>query len=291
MGEYKIKDIETLTGIKSHTIRIWEKRYDILKPKRTSTKIRTYSDTDLTTILNVAILNKNGWKISRIAEISEEERQVKVLALLTGSEGDIHFEKMLLSLIELDEISFSEAIDYLVQKFGLEITFTKHLIQFLERIGVMWIAGTINPSQEHFIIHLIRQKLIYETAKLPIPKPKSPKVLLFLPENEWHELSLLFYHFILRNKRVNSFYLGQSLPYASVIECVERLQPKAIVTSILTAADESYYVNLFKKMRQDLGELPIYVGGQQVINYKDNLKKYITPVQSVKDLEALYFIK
>ena len=291
MGEYKIKDIETLTGIKSHTIRIWEKRYGILKPERTSTKIRTYSDTDLTTILNVAILNKNGWKISRIAEIPEEERKGKVLALQAGSKGDIYFEKMLLALIELDEASFEEAIDHLVIKYGLETTFTEHLIQFLERIGIMWVTGTINPGQEHFISHLIRQKLISETAKLAIPKPSSPKVLLFLPEHEWHELSLLFYHFILRSKGVHSFYLGQSLPYDSIIDCVERLNPMAIVSSILTAADETYYVSLFKKMRKDLGELPIYVGGQQAKNYKDKLKKYITPVETTKDLEALYFIK
>ena len=136
----------------------------------------------------------------------------------------------------------------------LEKTFSNHLVQFLERIGIMWITGTINPGQEHFITHLIRQKLISETALLPVPDPKSPKVLLFLPEYEWHELSLLFYHYMLRSNGVHSFYLGQSLPYDAVIECVERLNPKALLTSVLTATETDYYENLFKKMRKDLGD-------------------------------------
>lgn len=291
MGEYKIKDIETLTGIKSHTIRIWEKRYGILKPKRTDTKIRTYSETDLTTILNVAILNKNGWKISHIAEINEGERNGKVRELHSAGKADVYFEKLLLALNELDESCFEETIGQLIEEHGLEKTFSNHLVQFLERIGIMWITGTINPGQEHFITHLIRQKLISETALLPVPDPKSPKVLLFLPEYEWHELSLLFYHYMLRSNGVHSFYLGQSLPYDAVIECVERLNPKALLTSVLTATETDYYENLFKKMRKDLGDLPIYAGGYQVKMNESKLKKFIHPVHNTKDLEALYCIK
>ncbi len=291
MGEYKIKDIETLTGIKSHTIRIWEKRYGIIKPQRTETKIRTYSDEDLTEILNVAILNKNGWKISHIANLPAQERKTKVLDLQASEKGDIHFEKLLLSLIELDEASFHETLDSLIEKHGLETAFSKHLVEFLERIGVMWLIGTINASQEHFMSHLIRQLLISATAELPVPDTNSPKVLLFLPEHEWHEISLLFYHFVLRNNGVHSFYLGQSLPYDALVETVESLKPKAILTSILTATSDAYYLKLFKKMKEDLGDIPIYAGGNQVKAQEKKLKKYINPVHTVKDLEALFFIK
>ena len=291
MSEYKIKDLETLTGIKAHTLRIWEQRYGILKPKRTDTKIRTYSDTDLTEILNVSILNKHGWKISHIAEMPAEERKEKVLDIQSGKKGDVYFEKLLLALIELDENSFDETINLLIQQYGLEKTYTHHLIGFLERIGIMWITGTINPGQEHFITHLIRQRLIFETAKLPIPKADAPKVLLFLPEHEWHELSLLFYHYVLRNQGVYSFYLGQSLPYSALLESVERLEPKAIVTSVLTSADEAYYECFFKKMRSDLPELPIYAGGYQVKVNEAILKKYIQPILSIEDISALFTIK
>lgn len=291
MGEYKIKDIETLTGIKSHTIRIWEKRYGILKPERTETKIRTYSDTDLTDILNVAILNKNGWKISRIADLAPGEIKSKVLDIKASEKGDVYFEKFLVALIELDESGFQDTLNCLIEKHGLETTFSQHLVQFLERIGIMWLTGTINPAQEHFISHLIRQKLIAETASLPVPKADKPKVLLFLPEHEWHELSLLFYHFILRKKGVYSFYLGQSLPYTALLDAVHALQPKAILTSVLTATDEKYYLNLFKNMRKDLGDLPIFAGGYQIKKEEEKLKEYIVPVHNTKDLEPLFFIK
>jgi MerR family transcriptional regulator, light-induced transcriptional regulator len=291
MGEYKIKDLEALTGIKSHTIRIWEQRYGILNPERTETKIRMYNDTDLTEILNVAILNKNGWKISHIADLGSSERKSKVIDIQASKKGDIHFEKLLLALIELDEEVFHETINYLIDCYGIEETFSKHLVVFLERIGVMWITGTIQPGQEHFISHLIRQKLISATAGLPIPSKSSPKVLLFLPEHEWHDISLLFYHYLLRAKGVHSFYLGQSLPYDSLLECVNKLKPKAILTSILTATDDTYYVNLFKKMKSDLGDIPIYAGGYQVKLEEEKLKKYVSTVQSPNDLKPLYDIK
>ncbi len=291
MGEYKIKDLETLTGIKSHTIRIWEKRYGILTPERTETKIRTYSDTDLTEILNVAILNKNGWKISHIADLPSIERKNKVIDIHSNGKADIHFEKLLLALIELDEGVFHETINYLFDKYGIEETFSNHLVTFLERIGIMWITGTIQPSQEHFISHLIRQRLIAATSGLPIPKKDSPKVLLFLPEHEWHEISLLFYHYILRSKGVHSFYLGQSLPYDALIECVQKLKPKAILTSILTATDDKYYFNLFKKMKEDVGDIPIFSGGYQMKLEGEKLKKLVTSVETAKDLEPLFAIK
>lgn len=291
MGEYKIKDIETLTGIKSHTIRIWEKRYGILKPSRTATKIRTYSDTDLTEILNVAILNKNGWKISHISELGSNERKKKVLDIETNKKGDIHFEKLLLSLIEMNEETFQDVLNFLIAEHGIEITFSKYLANFLERIGVMWLADTINPAQEHFISHLIRQKIISATDALPTPKADSPKVLLFLPEHEWHEVSLLFYHYILRSKGVHSFYLGQSLPYEALLEAVKTLKPKALLTSILTSAGDDYYPKLFKQMKKDVGDLPIFASGYQIKVEEEKLQEFVNPVHGVEDIKSLLFIK
>jgi DNA-binding transcriptional MerR regulator len=291
MGEYKIKDIETLTGIKSHTIRIWEKRYGILKPTRTSTKIRTYTDTDLTEILNVAILNKNGWKISHISELKSSERKTKVLDIETNKKGDIHFEKLLLSLIEMDESGFHRVLNLLIEEHGIEVTFSIHLANFLERIGIMWITDTINPAQEHFISHLIRQKIISATDSLPVPNVDGPKVLLFLPEHEWHELSLLFYHYVLRSRGVHSFYLGQSLPYDALLEAVKLMKPKAVLTSVLTLATEEYYFDLFKKMKSDLGDIPIFASGYQIKVDEEKLKEFITPVYSVDDIQPLLKIK
>jgi DNA-binding transcriptional MerR regulator len=288
MGEYKIKDIEVLTGIKAHTLRIWEKRYGIPSPSRTETKIRKYSDKDLKEILNVAILNKNGWKISRIAELNSEDKVKKVNDLQATKNDDIYYENLILALIELDEHLFIQTINNLISTFGVIETFSVHLTNFLERIGVMWITGTIQPGQEHFISHLIRQKMISITDNLDLPDKSSPKIFLFLPENEWHDLSLLFYHYILRSKGIFSIYMGQSLPYAAVIDSIKTLSPVAILTSCVASVEGDFYSDYFEKLKDDSNQLPIFAGGFQIINDKEKLKKWVNPVSNLKDLEPLF---
>ena len=287
MGEYKIKDIETLTGIKAHTLRIWEKRYGIPNPNRTETKIRSYSDVDLVEILNVAILNKNGMKISRIAEMNSEEKTKKVVALRVSDHDDIHHENLLLALMELDEHLFLSTIENLFRKFGVEQTFSVHLTNFLERIGILWITGAIQPGQEHFITHLIRQKLISVTDSLPLPNKDAKKVLLFLPENEWHELSLLFYHYALRNKNVYSLYLGQSMPYDAVIDSIKYLSPVAVMTSCIAPLTDEFYLSYFKKMKKESGGIPIFAGGFQIMQREKELKKWVISISKQEDLQKI----
>jgi DNA-binding transcriptional MerR regulator len=279
MAEYKIKDLETLTGIKAHTIRIWEKRYGLISPDRTDTQIRTYNDEELALLLNIALLNKNGIKISHIAELKPEQIAEKVWQLKGQKSTDNSTEKLILALIELDEVLFKSTLQDLIDENGLENTFSQKLIPFLDRIGVMWLVGSINPAQEHFISNLIRQKVIAEIDKLPIPSKSDQKVMLFLPEHEWHEISLLFYQFILRNKGVNTVYLGQSLPYDSLIECIQKLKPTALVTSWLTAVDEKFALNYFKQLSLVAKDIPIYAGGFQVKAFAENLKEYITEIK------------
>lgn len=284
MAKYKIKDIEILTGIKAHTIRIWEKRYGIISPERTDTQIRTYTDQELTILLNVALLNNKGIKISRIAEMNPSEIAKKVWEIKGDDSTDSSTEKLIIALIDLDEHLFKTTLQNLIVSIGLENTFTQTLLPFLDRIGVMWMVGTINPAQEHFISNLIRQKVIAEIDNLPVPKDNNPKVMLFLPEHEWHEISLLFYHFILRKKGVQTVYLGQSLPYNSLLECIEKLKPKALVTSWLTSVDEKFIQTYFKQLAVDTNNLPVYAGGFQINENSKALKNWII---EIKDLTVL----
>jgi DNA-binding transcriptional MerR regulator len=286
MGEYKISDIEKLTGIKAHTLRIWEKRYGIPNPSRSQTKIRNYSDDDLTEILNVAILNKNGLKISHIAQLNSAEKKQSVLSLWEKNTGDIYHESLLLALVELDEFRFQQTLEQLINKHGLVETYTLHIAKFLERIGILWITGAIHPGQEHFMSHLIRQKLMAITDSLPMPEKDAKRVLLFLPENEWHELSLIFYHYILRSRGVNSFFLGQSLPYDSLLKCVERLNPKALLTVCVAPMEDSFYETYFKKLKEDVRGIPIYASGAQTQKNVEKLKQWIHPVASADDLAS-----
>lgn len=288
MAEYKIKDLEVLTGIKAHTIRIWEKRYGILMPERTDTKIRLYSDDELTLLLNVALLNNSGVKISRIADMSREQIQEKVWEIKGSNIEDNSIELMLLALLDIDESQFKNVLEELIASIGIERMFSEKLIPFLDRIGVMWLVGSITTAQEHFISNLIRQKLISELDKLPVPQSKADNVLLFLPEHEWHEISLLYYHYVLRRNGRNTFYLGQSLPYDALLESIEKLKPSALVTSWLTAVDQKFIVTYFDRLQQDVLNIPIYSGGYQMKVYGKLLGDKIKIIEHTTDLQQLY---
>jgi DNA-binding transcriptional MerR regulator len=288
MAAYKIKDIEVLTGIKAHTIRIWEKRYGILEPDRTDTQIRTYNDKDLTFLLNISMLNKSGFKISKIAGLSNEEIGELVWNLKYNN-ADNSDEKLVLALIELDERLFGQALNNLIEIHGLEKAFSDVIIPFLERIGVMWIVGTINPAQEHFISNLIRQKVIGEIDKLPIPDKGAQQIMLFLPEHEWHELGLLFYQYTLRKNGINTIYLGQSLPYDSLLLAIEKVQPNAILTSWLAAVDDKFIATFFSNLLKDTKkQIDIFAGGAQVQIFKDKLPKEIRLIKSYNDLLKVF---
>ncbi len=287
MAEYKIKDLEALTGIKAHTIRIWEKRYNLISPERTDTLIRTYTDEDLTNLLSVALLNKNGIKISKIVDMGKEQISKKVWDLKFSKNENSSQEKLILALIELDEDLFRNTLQSLIDSVGLEETFASHLIPFLDRIGIMWIVGTIHPAQEHFISNLIRQKVISEIDKLSVPNNDIKPVMLYLPEHEWHEISLLYYQYILRRNGINTVYLGQSLPYDSLLLTIEKLTPRALVTSWLTAVDEKYMINYFKQLSNDINGIEIYAGGYQVNKCVDLISEWALEIKEAKNLAEI----
>jgi DNA-binding transcriptional MerR regulator len=288
MAEYKIKDLEVLSGVKAHTIRIWEKRYNLLTPERTDTQIRLYTDEDLVILLNVCLLYKHGVKISHIANMTFPQIQSKVLNIQELHKTEDSYEQLILALLNLDENLFRSTLGALIQEVGLSDTFTKHLIPFLDRIGIMWLVGSINPAQEHFISNLIRQKVISEIDKLPIPDIQSNAVMLYLPEHEWHEISLLFYQFILRSKNIPTVYLGQSLPYDSLIQCIKQLKPKALVTSWLTAVEDKFMENYFKQLKEDSQQIPIYAGGYQIKTHFSKIKSFVTEIEDIHSLHRYF---
>lgn len=287
MAGYKIRDLEILTGIKAHTIRMWEKRYGLLTPQRTDTQIRTYSDKELLLLLNVSLLNKKGYKISRIAGMSTE--QIFEASKLIQDQGntDTAIDQLILCVLQLDEQLFQHTFQELTQSNSLSHIFSEQIIPFLQRIGVMWLVGTINPAQEHFISNLIRQKIIAAIDSLPVPDSKQSKIILYLPEHEWHEISLLVYHYHLRSKGLNSVYLGQALPYEALLKTVEILKPQLIISSWLTAIEPQSILDYFNQIQQDLGSLTIVAGGYQIDQLKSKLPKKIKRIQKFSDLENL----
>ncbi len=284
MAFYKIRDVEVLTGIKAHTLRIWEQRYGVLVPERTETKIRTYTDEELVYLLNIRILIDHGMKISRLSEFSPTEIRAKVAEIKLKTPAGSAQEKLIVSLVEMDEALFHSTLNELINATSLEETFRQCLIPFFDRIGIMWLSGSINPAQEHFISNLVRQKIVSEVDKLKVPEDRENPVMLYLPEHEWHEIGLLFYHYLLRSQGVYSLYLGQSLPYESVVSSIEKVQPRCMISSWLTSVEEGFIRGYFSQLRRQFPELLIIAGGAQLGIHHASINHLVTPLQHAEDL-------
>lgn len=233
MGQYSIKELETLSGIKAHTIRIWEKRYNLLDPMRTDTNIRLYSDHDLKKLLNLSLLYRHGEKISKLSKLSLDELSERIRNL-TDEFDDIesYLEQLTICMIEMDESKFEKHLSRFTLQLGFEKTVIDIVFPFLKRVGILWLSDNINPIQEHFISHLIRQKIIVAIDGLPVIKnSNAPKVMLFLPEHELHEISLLFYHYLIRKMGFDTFYLGQHVPVDSLVEAANIYKPDYLISN------------------------------------------------------------
>ena len=219
MAVYSIKELEKLSGIKAHTIRIWEKRYSLIEPHRTNTNIRYYTDNELKKILNVAVLNRHGIKISSIAKLTDLELREEIIrASATSDSNDTLIDSMVLSMIDLDEYKLEAMIDKSINKIGFKSTVTDVLYPFLDKVGILWQSGDVYPAQEHFVSFLIRQKIIAATERISnIFNPNGKKFLLLLPEGEWHEIALLFAQYLIKEANHEVIYLGQSVPYSDVL--------------------------------------------------------------------------
>lgn len=248
MAHYSIRDLEKLTGIKAHTLRIWEKRYNLLEPKRTNTNIRYYDDEDLKRILNVALLNRNGFKISRIAGLDETEISDRI-SDLSRQYPDIEnqIDNLVMSMIELDERKFNRIMNNSVQQRGFEDTVLHLIYPFFEKIGILWQTGVVNPAQEHFVSNLIRQKLIAAIDKLHESNDTDVRrFIMFLPEGELHEIGLLFFYFLAKKQGHRVLYLGQSVPFEDLSPVVVLKSCDIILTSFsstFTGIDLNHYLS------------------------------------------------
>lgn len=268
MGKYSIKELEQLSGIKAHTIRIWEKRHKIITPSRTSTNIRYYSDDDLKKIINVSLLNNSGIKISKIADMTLEDMYSRVMEISElKNDAAIHIDQLVVAMIDMEEEAFEKTLSNLILRHGFEKTITEIVYPFLEKIGILWQTQNITPAQEHFITNLIRQKMIVAIDGLPIPPKTSRKVLLFLPEGELHELGLLFYHFLVRKAGYRTYYLGQNVPHKDLISVFLKHSPDLLVTSI-TSSPSLPIEKYLQQLQKDFPSVPILTSGYQVQRFK-----------------------
>jgi DNA-binding transcriptional MerR regulator len=237
MQQFSIKDLETFTGIKAHTIRIWEQRYNLLEPQRTSNNIRYYTVNDLKHLLNVGILIDNGFKISFIAEMSETEMTTIISKLNTEDTKEQHFLNLLkISMLNYDEALFCSVVDAYLADHTVDRIFERLFMPFMHQVGILWLTSVICPAQEHFISNLLRQKLFSWIDQSPIAvEDTKPLLVMFLPQGEIHEISLLLFHYMARQKGHRSIFLGQSVPFEDLLQ-ISQKYPHAQFVSYSTTA-------------------------------------------------------
>lgn len=259
MITYSIKDLERLTGIKAHTIRIWEKRYELIHPKRTATNIRYYDGDDLKQVLNIAILNRNGYKISKIANMSGEEISQKVLEFTTSpSSEEAQIETLLVAMIEFDDERIKTVLTNCSIRMGFEETVIKVIYPFFNRVGLLWQLNSINPSHEHYVSNIIRQKLIVAIDGLSGNiRSNSKTFLLFLSEGELHELGLLFYNYLILKAGHRVMYLGQSVPLENVATTIAQFPVDYLVTSIHSSFSEEDFMQKLNRIGEKLPQIPV----------------------------------
>lgn len=268
MAIYSIRDLEKLSGIKAHTIRIWEQRYSLIQPKRTQSNIRYYDDENLRLLLNIALLNKNGMKISCIANLSHDEicKSVSNVSDIIV-EQDSQLDALTIAMVSLDEYKFDRIMSASIQQMGFERTMLEVVYPFLERLTLLWITGSLNTVHEHFMSHLLRQKVIAAIDREPLTVSRdAKKFMIFLPEGEKQELSLLFLYYLLKVRKNFVIYLGLDVTLPDLKEAAKVHNPDYIFTFVNEPLAKTSVQNYVESVANTFPESHFLISGFQIVN-------------------------
>ena len=268
MNAFTIKDLENLSGVKAHTIRIWEQRYSFLKPQRTKTNIRYYSCEELKAILNIALLNKYGFKISHIDRMCSKEMHEKLISLShVQAQQERLLNEMLHYMVDLNMFQFEQLLNQQIAVRGIDKTITQLIFPFLDKIGILWVTNNINPAQEHLVTNIIRQKLM---AGIECCNPDyciEKAAILFLPEGEHHELGLLYINYLLKKHGVSVLYLGANVPLKDVVFVANLKKPEFLYTHLTCIADNFNLGKYLTQVSKALPATPLVLSGNLTHSY------------------------
>ncbi len=287
MNRFSIKDIENLTGIKAHTIRIWEQRYGILKPKRTPTNIRYYDANDLKSALRISLLNSFGYKISRIHQMTDGDMDGLIHKI---SDADFKLQILTNELLEaalaMDMERFERILNTHINKVGIEVAMEGLAFQFLEKIGVMWIANYLVPAQEHLASNILYRKLAVAVDGLPQPQ-SGPKVLLFLPEGEVHEMALMYVQYLLRKAGKIVIYLGTNTPLKDAAAACVTTRPDYVYVHLTAVAKDWEPTRYLKKLTEAIKDIPILISGGMLQRRQPDAVKGVRLLNSLAEVRDL----
>jgi DNA-binding transcriptional MerR regulator len=293
MINYSINDIEKLSGVKAHTIRIWEKRYNILPIRRTETNIRYYYEEDLQLILNITHLNRSGVKISKIACMTPEEVQQKVASMnAVDSAFESHIDGLMISMFELNEFKFIKILNHHIRAIGFEKTMDEVIYPLLDKLSMMWIAGSVKGVHENFINNIIRRKLSVEIDKLDFGyNENSKKFLVYLPEYEAHELTVLYVFYLLKKNNANTLYLGTQVSIGDVKDGIDIYKPDYIFTLFNDSFSESPLQPYIDNLVSISNNSKILITGLQSFQQKLVPNEKVTILNNVNEIKSFINVK
>lgn len=259
MVVYSIKDLEELSGVKAHTIRIWEKRYNIIEPKRTPSNIRYYHEDDLKRLINISILNKNGIKISKIALMTPQQIRCEVAKVSKIEVSNDQLDSLTLSLLDLNEEKINLILDKKIEKHGFVRTMLEVIYPLLDRIAVLWVSGSIRRVHERFISNLIRRKCAAMIDKTQCSRECS--FLIYLPEGEANDLSLLFLHYLIADKGFKVVNLGSEVQIEDLIAACDTCHPQYVYTIINDSMSPEQMALYIKKICNHNQEGEVWLSG------------------------------
>lgn len=296
-SSFSIKDLENLTGIKAHTIRIWEKRYNLLEPKRTDTNIRYYDLESFQKLLNISFLNNNGYKISKISKIDDSEILQLVKSIAIKDESDNHaINSFKLAMLNFDQNLFFNTYDSLLKEKSFDYIFFEVFIPMLASIGVLWQTHTITPAHEHFIFSLIRQKIIANTEKAQLKSTNDSKktFVLYLPDNEIHELGLLYINYEIINNGYHCIFLGSSVPIDSLKDLQNYYDDITFISYFTIKPEKENLISYLESFNDEIlktSSSKFWVLGQMLTQVNlENLPEGIQTFDNIKSLTQAILI-
>ena len=289
-NNFSIKNLEHLSGIKAHTIRIWEKRYNLFEPERTDTNIRLYNLENLQKLLNVTLLYNNGYKISKIASLSPQEINENVHKLtINKNADDWSIGLFKLAMINFDQRLFTKTFNDLLEQFSFSEIFKNVFVPLMNELGVLWQTNSISPSHEHFITSLVKQKIhaMCEDLQQKSTRRTDRRFVLFLPDNEIHELGLLYLQYEVLNNGFQCVFLGQSVPIESLSNLIDIGEPITFISyfTIEPAQDKiESYLNTFNSEIIENIDSELWILGYQVQFMSDEMPDKMRKFRSIDDV-------
>ncbi len=289
MRRFSISDIETLTGIKAHTLRIWEQRYTFFSPKRTSTNIRYYDGEDLRLFLNIATLNDQGIKISKISKMTHDEINSLVNELKEDHyNSSTQVQLLANATLQIDDREFCNQIDACINSMGLQKAMDDVIFPLLRKIGFMWQTGAINPAQEHFASHHISNRIIVATEALPyINTHGGKKYLLFIPSGEQHEIGLLFAKYILKSCGQQVLYLGANVPLESLNQVLHFYEPDYAVCVLTQTKVANEAESEVLRILNHLQDIPLILTGPMITDHPIKSHDRLVVARTIRDFIEL----